>query len=306
MKILLTGSSGLLGGNLCRLFFTNGIHEILATQGSNFKLPSWFALGHQTQMLNLSYETDLWNIVSQWKPECIIHTAAMSDPVTCEIKPAEAEIINRFSTLSLAKICGLFGTKLIYISTDLVFDGEKGMYSETDETHPISIYAQTKLDGELAVQTYCESYTILRTTIMLGHSPRATRGVNEQLLNAYREGKSIKFFADEYRTPISASTVAKVALEFSIGSLREVSGIFHTVGNERLSRFQFGAKVCKSLSIPESAYQSVLLSEIISIPPRPKDCSLSNNKLKSILPFSIPSIEEEIEGILKEKPPSLS
>ncbi|MFN3386362.1 MAG: SDR family oxidoreductase [Candidatus Thermochlorobacter sp.] len=295
VKIFLTGASGLLGGNILRLLGSRPNVEVCAAQRSEtFVIPPVFSNGYETLLLDLTSESAVWNVISQWRPDVIIHTAAMTEPAACEWQQDEATRQNILVTRTLTNLAEHFHARLIFISTDLVFDGKKGNYVETDLRHPLSFYGETKMISEDYITKTLEDYAILRTTIMLGYSPRGTRSLNERLMLEVAQLRLPTLFTDEYRSPISVETLAQIVLEFALDAAREAKGIFHAVGSERLSRYEIGKKIFEHFGVPESSYRAASLDSVVSTPLRPRDCSLDNRKLRTVIKTRIPTIDEVI------------
>ncbi len=297
MKLLLTGASGLLGGN-CFAQFTRLPHvQCFATyHDSSFTIPVTFSNGHDAFTLDLTDETAVWNIISTLQPNVIIHTAAHTEIAFCEQNRKEAYALNVKATKNLATLAEMFGARFIFISTDLVFDGTKGNYDEQDTPNPMSYYAETKLEAESLVKNLVGNYVILRSPLLLGVSPRGTRSVNERLLKEFEAGNRVKLFVDEFRTPISANVLAKIIVEFALGTLSKTTGLFHAGGKERLSREALGRKIASRWNIDLSLIEPVSLNDLPV--PRPKDVSLNSNKLHAILPFGLPTIDDSLNALL--------
>jgi dTDP-4-dehydrorhamnose reductase len=237
-------------------------------------------------------QTDAWNVISQFQPNVIIHTAAMTESEACEWNREEAYRVNVVATQMLAMLADMFQARLIFISTDLVFDGEKGDYSETDEPNPLSYYGETKLIAEESVKTIMPNSVILRTSLLLGKSPRGSRSVNERLAAEARAGKKVDLFFDEFRSPIFAQTLAQIIMEFAVGFASETTGLFHAGGVEKLSRWELGEKILTKLKLPLDSINRASSDMAAATPKRPKDVSLNITKLQTLLPYSIPALFE--------------
>jgi dTDP-4-dehydrorhamnose reductase len=298
MKVLLTGASGLLGGNCLAQLSRNPSVQLFAThRNSDFSIPNTFAHGIKAFPLDLTNETAVWNIVSTVQPNLIIHTAAHTETAFCEWNRQDAYAMNVKATKTLASLADMFGARFIFISTDLVFDGTKGNYSEEDAPNPLSYYAETKLEAEVLVKKLVGNHVILRVPLLLGVSPRANRSVNERLLKELEAGKTVSLFCDEYRTPICASVLARVIEEVAMGILSETTGLFHAGGTERVSREELGRKIASRWKFNQALIQRARSGEVPSVPPRPKDVSLNSKELHSRLPFKIPSLEESLNAL---------
>ncbi len=298
MKLLLTGASGLLGGNCFARFACNPNVQLFATHhDTSFVIPQRFTNGQDAFTLDLTDETAVWNIISTLQPDLIIHTAAYTETAFCEWNRKEAKALNIDATKTLATLSEMFNARFIFISTDLVFDGTKGNYDEHDAPNPLSYYAETKFEAELQIKNLVGNHVILRSPLLLGSSPRGMRSVNERLVKDFEAGKTVRLFVDEFRTPIFADVLARVIEEFAIGTLSEVTGLFHSGGIERLSRESLGRKITARWNINPSLIESIASDEVLSHPPRPKDVSLNSKKLHSVLPFTLPTLEESLNAL---------
>jgi dTDP-4-dehydrorhamnose reductase len=298
MKILLTGASGLLGANCFARFACNPNVQLFATHhNASFVIPQTFSHGKESFPLDLTNETAVWNIISTLQPNMIIHTAAHTETAFCEWNRKEAKALNTDATKTLAILAEMFEMRFIFISTDLVFDGTKGNYDELDTPNPLSYYAETKLEAELQVKNLVRNHVILRSPLLLGSSPRGTRSVNERLMKEFKAGKLVRLFVDEFRTPIFADVLARIIEEFAIGTLSEVTGLFHAGGTERLSREALGRKIAMRWKLNQALIEPAS-SDIVSSPvPRPKDVSLNSHKLHALLPFTLPSLDESLNAL---------
>ncbi len=298
MKLLLTGASGLLGGNCFARFACNPNVQLFATHhDASFVIPQRFTNGQDAFTLDLTDETAVWNIISTLQPNIIIHTAAYTETAFCEWNRKDAKALNIDATKTLATLAEMFNARFIFISTDLVFDGTKGNYDEHDAPNPLSYYAEMKLEAELLVKKLVGNHVILRSPLLLGISPRGNRSVNERLMKEFEAGKTVRLFVDEFRTPIFADVLARIIEEFAIGTLSEVTGLFHAGGTERLSREALGKKIARRWKLNQALIEPTS-SDIVSSPvPRPKDVSLNSHKLHALLPFALPSLDESLNAL---------
>ncbi|ACF13733.1 dTDP-4-dehydrorhamnose reductase [Chloroherpeton thalassium ATCC 35110] len=297
-KVLLTGASGLLGGNILKHALANKTLDILPTRlGGDFSVPEAFRGDKEILPLDIRSQTWLWNIISQWKPEVIIHTAALSEPGACEWQRETAEAINTRAVKFIADLCEHFGIRLIFISTDLVFDGTKGDYLETDPPNPLNFYAETKCRAEEIVASSLHDYVILRTSLLLGASPQSLRSLDERLKADGEAGKTMTFFTDEYRNPIAASVLADITLKLASGNNRSVTGLFHAAGKDKVSRFELGEKLCQKYGISRQFYKGARQDEVTLSVPRPKDTSLISDALLTVMNFPMPSLDEMITAL---------
>ena len=290
MRLLITGVSGMLGHRLALL--AAGQHEILGCYRSlRVKIA-----GVQTIDLGLEDAAQLTRVVQSWKPEVIIHTAAVTDVDRCERERDYARRINAEATSILAELAEDHGAKFIYISTDYVFDGQKGIYVESDVPNPISYYGESKLLGERAVTQECSKGLILRTSIF-GRQVPPRVGLMESLLGALHSGRMLSRFADQYYSPIYTGDLSRIILNL-LGS--EANGLFHA-GGARVSRLEFAEHVAEVFSFDRARFQPSCFTHIDGLAKRPKDSSLSSQKLEKLLNIRAPAAREGLMRLKTEE-----
>ena len=219
------------------------------------------------------------------KPHLVIHCAALSRSPDCEADPALARKLNVEVTALLAELAS--DTQLVFLSSDLVFDGSTGHYDETAAVNPLGVYAATKVAAEQLLLANPD-HTIIRTSLNGGTSPTGNRGFNEQMRRAWQAGQTLKLFTDEFRSPISAEVTARAIWE--LAALNK-PGLYHVAGSERLSRWQIGQLL--SARWPELQPKIVpgSLKEYAGAPRAP-DTSLNCAKAQNLLSFRLPGLTE--------------
>jgi dTDP-4-dehydrorhamnose reductase len=216
------------------------------------------------------------------RPNLIIHCAAISRDRDCEANPPLARVVNIEATRHLSELAA--DIQFIFFSTDLVFDGAKGEYVETDPVNPLALYAQTKAQAEEWILKNSR-HTIIRTSLTSGVSPTGNRAFNEEMCHAWREDRALKLFVDEFRCPIAADVTARALWELANSAAR---GIFHLAGSAKLSRYEIGLLV--AAQYPKLNPQIVPSSrKDYKGPPRPADTSLNCSKVQKLLSFPLPS-----------------
>ncbi len=226
--------------------------------------------------------------IAQEKPDVIIHTAAMSDPDDCEVDRNLAERINHIGTKNIVDVCRTHGSKLVYISTVYVFDGQKGNYKESDQCNPVNFYGETKLRAEQEVLTLVGS-VILRFDILYGfNSMNGNNGFFSKIM-----GGSVEVNNDQKRQPILVDDVGyaiKVILE------GDHSGIYHLAGPENITKYELGLVLEKMVRV-ESKLTPI--PEKQQVARRPKDVSLDTSKARNI-GVKFHSISEAVELIRQQ------
>lgn len=265
-KLLLTGASGFLGYNICKLSAQNWeVHGIM--HHAQFDFP-----GITIHRQNLTDSVGLKNIFEEVKPDVVIHTAAISDANYCQQHPQESYSINVIATQLLSELCAGRKIPFVFTSSDLVFDGKKGNYNEADAVNPLSKYGEQKVKAEnLVLKIYPEA-AVCRMPLMIGDG--RGKGYLHAFLAKAKNGESLKLFTDEFRSPLGGMSAAK-GLLFAINNLK---GIYHLGGKENLSRFQLGEKIAEVFSISFSQLISAKQSEFQMAAPRPADVSLDSSK----------------------------
>lgn len=298
MKILLIGSSGLLGNAYAEAAIRRG-HSIIALYNNN--LPSANGL-HQTIEFNASHPESLTTTCLHHWPDAIINCAAISSPSEVDANPQLAEKVNVSLPRFLAQISTHIGARLIHISTDMVFDGHNAeSYRSTDMPAPTNLYGQTKLMAEREVLEHNpEDPVVLRIPILMGNSPSGQRSVHEKLLAAIANGERPKLFCDEIRQPCSASNVAEVMLELT--ERRDLHGIFHWAGNDALSRFIMGQRILKHFGLPLDSIQSVCKNDDPEFANRPTNLTFNLHPIVSKLKTKPATFEEQLEELTQIRP----
>ena len=266
MRIFITGGSGLLGSKIAEIALRE--HEVYA--GYCHNKPEF----GEPVKLDLAKDTDL-EVIYNIKPEVIIHTAALTNVDECEANKALAYEINAEGTRRVAEIAKELGSFLIYVSTDYVFSGDKGMYKEEDEPNPIDYYGYTKLLGE----KYCDC--IARPCVIYGAKP-ASGKVNFALwlIDNLRNREEIKIVTDQFITPTINTNLAKMLLEIAE---RELKGVFHLAGATRVSRYDFALQIANKFGLDKDLIIPSRMAEMRWIASRPKDSSLDTSKASRYL-----------------------
>lgn len=222
------------------------------------------------------------------RPAAIIHCAAMSRSPDCQANPALARKINIEVTARLAELAAEI--PFFFFSTDLVFDGRKGNYVETDPVGPLGVYAETKVEAERIVLAN-PRHTVIRTSLNGGTSPTGDRGFNEQLRRAWQAGQTPNLFVDEFRSPISAAVTARAVWELF---QQKCCGLFHIAGAERLSRAGIGELLAHRWQELKPQVRRTSLRDYRGAPRAP-DTSLNSAKAQTLLAFPLPGLTQWLQ-----------
>ncbi len=285
MRIFITGGGGLLGSKLAEKALEEG-HEVFS--GYNHNL---LEKGVPVK-LDLTTDGSISKAVDLARPEVIFHTAALTDVDKCEAERDLACQINVRSTKILAEAAKNRGAFLVYVSTDYVFDGSRGMYSEDDATNPISHYGYTKLLGE----KYADC--VARTCVIYGSRP-ASGKINFALwiIDKLQKGEGIRVVTDQYISPTLNTNLAGMLLE---AGEKRMDGIYHLAGATRISRHDFACRLADAFGLDKSLISPSRMIDIGWKAKRPMDSSMDVSKAAQMLREKPWYIEKSFE-ILKEE-----
>lgn len=290
-KVLLTGGSGLLGQYLnlaiSRKF---NLHTTYKNNPGNCKDFSHTAV----DILN---ENELQKLFENVKPDIVIHSAAITNPVP-KTKQSAKEYFNTnvTATRNIAQLCSQYKSKMIYISTDLVYAGYRGSFLKEDaKLIPATLYAETKLVGETKVKESIDNYLILRTALLYGIGLNHSRCHFQTMYDDLKIGKPTKLFIDQYRTPISLADSAKIITELTAMDLK--GDTINLGGRDRVSRYELGEMLCSVAGLDKNLLQKITMDEIPNFP-KVEDVSLNTEKLQ-LLGLKSRSIEENISEIIR-------
>lgn len=219
------------------------------------------------------------------RPELIIHCAAISTVADAQRDPALTKRLNVEVTQFLSELAS--DIQFVFFSTDIVFDGRKGNYNETDAPNPLHVYGESKLAAEQIVLKN-PRHLVLRTSINGGISRTGNRGFNEQLRAALESGQGMKLFTDEFRCPIFAGETARAVWELAG---RNCSGLFHVAGAKKLSRYQIGQLLLQRWPALKTKIEAGSAKDFPG-PPRALDVSLDISKVQKALPKPLPGLAE--------------
>jgi len=200
-------------------------------------------------------------------------------------------------TRNIAEACQKSGAKLLYISTDYVFNGKKGNYDEEDEPNPINYYGVTKLEGENQVIQHCKNYAILRTSVLYGWHPWK-QNFATWVINELKQNKEITVVEDHYNTPTLADNLAEMAIE---AIPKDLQGVYHACGSERIGRYEFARQIARAFDLNQNLIRPIKMEQLTAwIAKRPRDSSLNTNKIRSQLEAKPVNITEGLDRMKKE------
>mgnify|MGYP001095594797 FL=1 len=288
-KVLITGASGLLGGKLVNVL--SKLYEVIPTHHTE-------ALHPNSIRMNISDRDEVFNVLSQLHPDTVIHTAAETNVDKCETNKEWAWNVNAAGTRNIAEACSKIGAKLVYISTDYVFDGQKGLYSEEDEANPINYYGVTKLKGEEFVKQFCEDFIITRTSVLYGWHHKKLNFAT-WVIDSLRSRRRISVAEDHYNSPTLADDLAEMIRRLARSNASEV---YHTAGGQRVSRYNLALKIAEIFDLDRSFLEPVKMSNLKAwVAKRPRDSSLSLEKIRKEVGIEPLSLDEALKKMRVSK-----
>jgi dTDP-4-dehydrorhamnose reductase len=275
MRVLVTGSNGLVGSRVAGLLAARG-HEVVGTsRGERRAAGPW-----SYEPLDLGDASAVAALVERLRPEVVLNPAAVTDVDGCEREPSNAWAVNVDAAAALARAARTVGAHLVHVSTDYVYDGEVGPYAEHAAPNPRGTYAVTKLAGEFAARTFVPGATVARTAVVYGWPQAGRPNFGSWLLSSLSAGKEIPLFEDQYVSPSLADNVAEMLAE--LGE-RKLPGTFHVAGADVVNRVEFGRAVCEAFGFDPRLLRPTRLADAKLASPRPRHSGLRVEKVAAAL-----------------------
>ena len=288
-RILVTGASGQLGVYLVGELVGRGMEPKIWSGKQKGRIK-----GLELEAVGLEDEGLVRSRLSEIQPTVIIHAGAMSGAEDVRRDPVAGAEVNINGTRTIAEWSNEHGARLVYTSTDLVFDGTKSMWSETDEPGPLLEYGRTKAEGERYVRRVgCG--LVARISLLYGPTLTGRPSFFTNVLEGLRGGEPQVLFTDEWRTPLDYQTAAEVLCDLAMDRQKCV-GVIHVGGMERMSRYELLLRSAQGLGLERGLVRGGLASSQSLPEPRPRDVSLSTEKLREILPERRLRTVEEVVG----------
>ena len=283
---LVTGASGLLGLNFA-LAVDGKEHQVT---GVDFRNPlKW--INFKMLQANLTKAGTVERIVSEVKPDVILHCAANANVDDCESHPEEAETVNSVLPGEIAEIAGKHKIRMIHVSTDAVFDGATGNYTESDLPNPLSVYALTKLRGENAVLAANPQALVMRVNFY-GWSISGKRSLAEWFANEMAASKPVKGFTDIVFSPMMVLDLVDCMVEASANGLH---GLYHCVGAETMSKYDFGLAIARQFGFDPALITPTSYLDGGLAAARSPNLTLSTEKIKAALGHPLPTFENGLK-----------
>jgi dTDP-4-dehydrorhamnose reductase len=270
-KLIVTGAHGFVAGS------------VLAQSGDEWQthaISRSKALGGREDLhwhtCDPRQPAQLAQLFHEVRPHAVIHTAALADIDFCQAHPEAARAANIDFTRTVADLCADTGAKLVFCSTDTIFDGEHAPYSEDAPPGPVNFYAQTKVEAEPLVSRLSSQAVIARLSLVVG-LPLFGAGNSFliRMIAALKDGKTVSVPEQEVRTPVDVITVGRALLELAAGNHH---GIFHLAGRSRVNRLEMAQQIARCFGLPQHLVVAQAVAHVPGRAARPRDVSLNNAK----------------------------
>jgi dTDP-4-dehydrorhamnose reductase len=290
-RALITGMGGFLGSNLGLHLDRAGWEVWGSWHAQDPALP-----GVRARHLDVCLPGPVGELMEESKPDLVFHLAAIADPDACADDEAAARQINVQGTKIVATAARLAGARLVFLSTDQVFDGSRALWSESDAPSPLGAYGRSKRDAEaMAFEAGGDSTLVVRLALTYGWGRGAARGRNfaEKWLRTLLTGGRQRAFTDQWRTPIYGVDACEA---LRLGAEQGWRGLLHLAGPERVTRHDFAVRLAREFHFPPEGMQAASLKDTVFKDPRPADASLDTTKLAS-LGFRARGLDEGLKAM---------
>lgn len=288
-RILLTGCSGFLG------------RYVGAHLADTYDVLGTYLTADVSRLDFETVQVDLRNPpfprLVEYDPDAIVHCAALTDVDECERSPDRATQLNVDATEHVASVAAETGARLLYVSTDSVFDGSRGWWSETDSPDPVNVYGETKLDGERAATRLNDDTVVVRTNFF-GWNGSGRGSLAEWMIETLASGDRVPGFEDAFFTPLFAGDLA-TAVEALLGV--DDTGVVHLGSRDRMSKYEFAREVAEVFELDSSLVSPVEMSTADLDAPRGNDLSLDTERAETVLGRRMPDVRTGLERMKRER-----
>ena len=288
MKVLVTGANGLLGQELVALLLQRK-HEVIATSKGASRLQPSFAGSFTYRDLDITDGLEVQKVVMEFMPEVIVHAAAMTQVDECELNKIDCYNINVTATRFLIEAAKEVNSRLVYVSTDFIFDGSAGPYKEEDEPKPLNYYGSTKLSAETEVVESGLPWAIARTVLVIGNAIGTRSNIISWVKDKLSKGEKIRVVNDQFRTPTFTEDLAKgIVLIIE----KKATGIYHISGKDLLTPYEIALKTAAHFQLDSSLIEKADVTSFSQPAVRPPRTGFQIDKARKDLGYEPLSFDE--------------
>ena len=292
MKVLVTGANGFLGYYLVKQLLDKDIEVIATSKGIN-RLPFENIKHFNYASMDFNDPFEVHDVFEKFKPNVVVHAGAMSKPDDCENDQWQCYLTNVEGTLNLLANAEEHKSFFLFVSTDFVFDGEKGMYYENDTASPVNFYGKTKLEAEESVMDYTGRWAIVRTVLVYGKPMSGRQNIITIVKNKLEKGEEYSVVNDQVRTPTYVEDLASAIISII---KKSAEGVFHISGSDILTPYEMACRTAEYLGLDKELIKPVSSPELMQPAKRPMKTGFNIDKAKRELGYNPVSFEE---GLIK-------
>jgi len=294
VKILLTGANGFLGHYLTAQLLQKK-YQVIATGKGESRLPFAHLQHFEYSTMDFTDPNQVEKVFDKYQPDFVVHAGAMSKPDDCELQQELARRINVEGTGLLLQNATKYKAAFLYVSTDFVFDGDKGMYDEKDTPNPINYYGKTKLEAEVLVQAYSYHWAIARTVLVYGKPLTGRSNILTIVKEKLKKGEEYSVVSDQLRTP---TYVEDLAIGIILMIEKKATGIYHLSGADILTPYDMACAVADYLGLNPSLLKKVTAASFSQPASRPLKTGFNIDKASRELGFEPVSFETGLRKTL--------
>ena len=278
-RVLVTGGNGLLGTKTIGLLLAQGRQPLSASVEP--ECLNSFLGDFPYYPLDITDAEAVSRLFAESRPDAVVHTAAFTAVDACETQRELSWRVNVDGTANVASACREHGARLVHVSTDYIFDGEDGPYTEEDEPNPISHYGAGKLESEKAVKSRCLDWVIGRTMVLFGDAPNVRPSFVKWLVDNLSRGQSVRIVDDQIGSPTLADNLAEMLVALlDSGKI----GIYNTAGDALVDRHEFAVMAARLFGLDSGLIQRIKTKDLNQPAPRPLKSGLIMDKFKAEFP----------------------
>lgn len=291
MKILITGANGFLGYYLVEQLLAKQF-AVIATGLGECRLPFNGQKNFSYHSMDFTDPFAVHDVFEKTRPYVVIHAGAMGKPDECELNQMKAYLVNVEGTVQLLINAAEYKSHFIFISTDFVFDGDQGMYSEEDAPRPVNYYGRTKMDAEAAVKDYEHPWAIVRTVLVYGKNHTGRSNILGIVKEKLEKGEEYSVVDDQVRTPTYVEDLARGVISVIE---HKATGIFHISGKDELTPYQMATRVAEYLHLNKSLLKKATVANFTQPAKRPPRTGFVLDKAEKELGYKPTGFEEGLK-----------
>ena len=295
MNILITGGTGLLGKALIEM--NKDLHDLQALYLGDYNMPDGKSAKYMK--VDICDKKNMGDIFSKTAPDIVIHTAGTANVDFCEKNHEKAWKANVYGTRIIVELCKKYDSKIVFISTNAVFDGKDAPYSEESVPSPINSYGRMKLEAEEVVRASRLKHLIVRPILMYGWNDEHERpNTVTWLIEKLKKGESVNMVNDVYENPLFNRHCAEAI--WSLVNLNK-EGLYHVAGEDVINRFEFANIIAEVFCLDKKLIRPVSSSYFTNLAPRPYNTSYDVTKIKRELNIKLPGLRESLSLMRRVK-----